>query len=604
MKKFVLISIILVLFNCKQYSPDPTELYNKYRSSVTLIKNSYFFMATFDNGFELYYIVSNGEPIIYTDKEEVLKNVSTSYGTGFFISEKGEIATNNHVVYPDREAKLIGKKINEYFHNLRLEIQNEISDNKLEKGRVSDFYNSYYSTLEYYEKERLQKKYHDLDTKNIELNNLIEKLSFKPENTKIEMIRVFLGVIYDDTHITSDSDFDECVPIKKSDSESTDLAIIQLKNKKTPLSVENFLSLTAAEKNKNKLSLNDNVYMIGFNHGFDLASTENGIKSQFTQGTVTQDPDINKILYSIPTLPGSSGSPIIDKWGNLVAVNFAKTSDFQGFSFGIPVKKLIGLNNGDVVTKTENIIKNKEQKTKVVDSRIDLVNVIKLYLEAEESRDFNTIFTFFSSDLKRYWNLNYPSYSELERRYMQSWDIISNSKNYINKIEKINDSIYDLYINTTFEYYHINQKKTVSADNHVRYFFNENGKINQIYGIEKKPKTNSYDYNNRLEIAEEIQVRLDDDYIAEGKYLFTDMKCNTCHHLSYRNIGPSLMEIKRIYDLKGGDLKDFLKGYQLPIVENEPGQVAIMKSIIDGVLKDLNDDQFTSINSYILDIEN
>ena len=78
-----------------------------------------------------------------------------------------------------------------------------------------------------------------------------------------------------------------------------------------------------------------------FNHGFSLANTKQGIKSQFTSGTISQESDGERILYTIPTLQGSSGSPIIDKWGNLVAVNFAKISVTQSFSFGVPLKEVI-----------------------------------------------------------------------------------------------------------------------------------------------------------------------------------------------------------------------------------------------------------------------
>ena len=80
--------------------------------------------------------------------------------------------------------------------------------------------------------------------------------------------------------------------------------------------------------------------MIGFNQGTEIGTTEDGLKNQLTQGTVSQTPDNNKVLYSIPTLPGSSGSPIIDEWGNLVAINFAGIENTQSFNYGILSKHL------------------------------------------------------------------------------------------------------------------------------------------------------------------------------------------------------------------------------------------------------------------------
>ena len=47
-----------------------------------------------------------------------------------------------------------------------------------------------------------------------------------------------------------------------------------------------------------------------------------------------------KMLYTIPALPGSSGSPIFDKYGRLLAVNFAGFLNTQNFNYGIQTKKL------------------------------------------------------------------------------------------------------------------------------------------------------------------------------------------------------------------------------------------------------------------------
>ena len=51
-------------------------------------------------------------------------------------------------------------------------------------------------------------------------------------------------------------------------------------------------------------------------------------------------------MYSIPTLPGSSGSPIIDERGNLVAVNFAGIVNTQSFNYGVLSKHLTKIIDG------------------------------------------------------------------------------------------------------------------------------------------------------------------------------------------------------------------------------------------------------------------
>jgi len=70
-----------------------------------------------------------------------------------------------------------------------------------------------------------------------------------------------------------------------------------------------------------------------------------GLKAQLTQGTVSQEADDHKVLYSIPSLPGSNGSPVIDQWGNLVAINYATVSNSQNFNYGINAKYLKALLN-------------------------------------------------------------------------------------------------------------------------------------------------------------------------------------------------------------------------------------------------------------------
>lgn len=494
MKEAVIIVLIAFGYSCNQ-PPKPTELYNKYRNSVVLIQNSYYFKTTLDNGFEFFYTIDGDDPVFYKNEQEAIENAGISYGTGFFISNKGEIATNRHVVYPNKSTTRIADEINNYLNELRQEIKKLINDEERESGKLADYYNQYYDYLDFDKKSQIRDSYASRKNKIVELEKYLGDIDFNPNNTSTELKRIFLGIAYDDTHVTSFNDFSECVPIKKSNVEEIDLAIIQLKNKHTPANISLYFKI---EDIKSKaINLNDEVFMIGFNQGIILANTKNGIKSQFTQGTITQDPDQDKILYSIPTLPGSSGSPIIDKWGNLVAVNFLKTRDYQGFSFGIPSIALVNLYNDNPIKAHENesqiahnsgpkiqeksLSENNENNNQKPTKKTDFSTEIRGFITAEEKRDFNLIYSFLSPHFSRYYDITTPSYSTLKERYEYLWSFTSNSKNSIQSIDKINDFTYDM--RTIYSYYNQRKNKTFTTNSTVRFLFDSNGKIVETYGV-------------------------------------------------------------------------------------------------------------------------
>ena len=48
----------------------------------------------------------------------------------------------------------------------------------------------------------------------------------------------------------------------------------------------------------------------------------------------------DRLLYDISTVQGSSGSPVINEDGDVVAVNFAKLAGSDNFNFGIPLERI------------------------------------------------------------------------------------------------------------------------------------------------------------------------------------------------------------------------------------------------------------------------
>jgi len=496
-KNLLFATLLALLIGCEQNPPSPSELYQKYRSSVVLIKNEYYFEINFNNELQRYYTINaSGEPNFYENEFDAAKNASLIFGTGFFISQDGKIATNRHVIYPESQEEILSDS----FHNFYLELKNEIADYISDcEGILSslDSIRRFY-TLTNEQTQRLNDTIISTQNEIISSQNYLSSLSrFDKKNIFVEMKSVSLSIAFDNTFVTNANDFNECVPISIPVDSEIDLAVIQLKDKQLPARVSNIVNLTYLKPEGIKLNVNDEVYMIGYNYGLTIASTQEGIKNQFNSGRISQEGDNNKILYSIPTLQGSSGSPVIDKWGNLVVFNYAKIKETQSFSYGIPVKKLIDLYSGNLASQSKPVkplpasdtdhpspnpsdesIPNKPTRHIVFN---DFSDIIRQFLQSEDEREFSKIYSFYADTIRRYWTINNPSYQDLKNQYELAWKATSSSKNTIQQINKVADEIYEVKL--IFDYYHTRKQKQMSVQSTIRIYFNENGKVVEVYGI-------------------------------------------------------------------------------------------------------------------------
>ncbi|MET2984330.1 c-type cytochrome [Aureibaculum conchae] len=92
-----------------------------------------------------------------------------------------------------------------------------------------------------------------------------------------------------------------------------------------------------------------------------------------------------------------------------------------------------------------------------------------------------------------------------------------------------------------------------------------------------------------------------DAQIAMGKKLFTEKTCVACHAIDSKTAGPSVKNIIEIYDEKKGNIVQFLKGNADPIVDTDPGQVAIMKGNLDSFVKDMKPEELQALSAYMRD---
>ena len=355
MKKNILLLVItcITLMSCGNKSED--EIESEASRGVVLVQNKSFYEITLSNDAKMYFTSF--------DKEEGIKGlvlnkdsveVATSYGTGFFISKEGEIATNAHVVSNLVADKDVNKSVSELIDALKevtKELYNKYDEDYQEALKAYNYANysddvsfsTFYQIRDY--KDALKEKRDEMASTYYNLDDI------KPSESEIEYHNE-VSIAYNNTFVTNDNDFVSCV-ITKTDAEH-DLAILQLKNKLTPeeryvftieeedpletYTIMDKVTKTISEDKNNKL------YMTGFNLGPALAITKEGVKSQFNNGTISQKTE-DRLMYSIPTLPGSSGSPVINRQGQLVAINYAGLNGTQGFNYGIRVKHLKNLLN-------------------------------------------------------------------------------------------------------------------------------------------------------------------------------------------------------------------------------------------------------------------
>ncbi|MBS4839165.1 S1 family peptidase [Bacteroides uniformis] len=393
----------MIACTSKKNSYTQEQLYEQTSSGVVLIQNTYYYKITLSNNgfYSTNYVFSklqdgelkNISHTISNNFNEVNDTIkSTTFGTGFIISPRGTIVTNSHVINPTTNKNLIYQALIRYLKEQidycnqqleetrnRLEIfEREIRDNKKLDSQG-------YAMM----MEGIQSSRKWIDTFTQYRNNRIRDLSLS--NFDVELCSE-IKIAYNGSHITSSNDLIDCFVVK--DVPNYDLGIIQIadanefwnvcKLDDTPkwscepthlggyITYRNLYSDFMIPQDKYIFNLYNNetrnneeikLYMIGFNQGPTLALTNDGIKAQITQGYISQNTDSIKIMYSIPALQGSSGSPVVNQYGELVAINFAGINNTQGFNYGIRVERLREIVNDKSVKDRMTVRQSKNKHT-------------------------------------------------------------------------------------------------------------------------------------------------------------------------------------------------------------------------------------------------
>lgn len=391
------LAFMLLLVSCKEKQPEKelpvlssSDLFEKFRKQVVLIKNKNYFKATFHNGTAMYftYIHDDGYSDITSDEEEIKERAEVCSGTGFFIGTKGQIATNFHVVSGLHQTPgqvNFQQRVIQALHISRDGLVDDISlaavilKNKhpedsawvqaLPQGFVNPKDEKAFKEAEARgetgadgedeEEEPVIDTtvagFHKRIDSLLEANKLVEALTM--QQFQVEIVTAELSVRLEAS--AKDDTIYPCHILSVSQDRKVDLAIIQMDSEVTPAGVGVVTDLVTENddehygstlRDKDVLKVTTPLYLIGYNYGEEIARTSDGIKVQLSKGEVTQESDQYRVLYSVPMLPGSSGSPVFNKKGQIVAINYCGYTSKENFNYGITSNHLRQMINNDPVT--------------------------------------------------------------------------------------------------------------------------------------------------------------------------------------------------------------------------------------------------------------
>jgi len=335
-----------------------TTIYDKYKFAVPIIFTEYVYEASIKGSAPVAFTISsNGDWALYNEYTEPL----TISGTAFFVSEKGQLITNKHVVEPwsyNEESSSLANTLT-YF------IKSDLKPADIKPYLINNWENRYQD----YEGDGEDEAAEDVPTKTMtdttqstddsddEVSDMVTQAAQEATATqgpsadatyitvsdiKITPKRVRVYIALHGTDITPSSII-QCKVINLSSDNAIDVALLQTKDKKLPKQVKHYIHLDSASTADQQIKPGTKAYMLGYPMGTTLASTKKGIRVQIYEGQVNKESDGTSLQYNITSTHGASGSPVINDCGQLIAVNYAGFDVAQGFNFGIVAKHALEL---------------------------------------------------------------------------------------------------------------------------------------------------------------------------------------------------------------------------------------------------------------------
>lgn len=329
----LLLPVLLLLGWGIYHFMDKTPTWEELNKGVVLIKTEEFYSVSTglseNTGLSrLYFNYSPNERKILNatfDKNEA--KISYSWGTGFFISKDGQIATNRHIADPIPPEEQIVSMLKQHFV-----FYQEYAEKKVQELQKIMNQNSAFRYLSENNRRIMDELQDSLDYyKN--MSRYFDQI-IKLSNYKVES-HCNIFVAFDNSMIKTFDDraFHPCTCLASGnpgDVNSNDVAIIQL-NEKEKIMPKDAYIFKVPEKDPFADNKEDNedyeVWVLGYNAGADLAGTDLGIHPQHFKGNISSTNDKYLVQYNMATIGGSSGSPVLNKKRELVGIN---NSGYEG----------------------------------------------------------------------------------------------------------------------------------------------------------------------------------------------------------------------------------------------------------------------------------
>ena len=297
---------------CSHSKMTPTEIHNRYSSSIVMMYGFYHYEVDYGSIPDLLQALG-WDPVtkFFIDKDgdiskcpnsvdinEIMQYRSTYSATGFFISTNGQILTNLHVVKPWLFNEDI-KKIEAYCKQDVAELAEKLTQLGIATGLTANI-------------------------SEIKVKGVLDFLGFVPQ-----------GKMFHSSNLV------ECEVISAGEDIHKDVALVISTKSELPRGASYVNVVDSMQADENLLTVGLPVILSGFPKTLSLQAetmnTEQGIQVVTNPGTISQQPSEFEFMHNAISAGGASGSPVFNEYGMLIGIHHAGFKD-KDFNYAIKAK--------------------------------------------------------------------------------------------------------------------------------------------------------------------------------------------------------------------------------------------------------------------------